>query len=240
MWDDFPDVKHVVMDEVHNYEQPLGTASWFQKARNLVRQHDPNRPGYLWLFTDKCQSNHTFPSGIPHETQQKPQFRLKKVIRNSRNIFNHSKQYVTEDNVTDFLELGHDFEGEGVDTISYSKSETSQLNVLTETYNKLLKDGYREGDVAILFKKKDCILSDLPFKYKTATENSSDSLVVSSVLKYSGLERPVVVLVDVVDHIPKGRRRVPFIYSAVTRAMVKLVIIRCKNDSNQKALPGNM
>lgn len=226
---EFPDVRHVVMDEVHNYEQQVGTESWFHKARNLVRQHDPDKPGYLWFFTDKCQTNHTFTTGIPHKTQQKPQFRLKKVIRNSRNIFNHSKRYVTEDNVADFLEMGHDFEGEGVDTIPYSESETSQVNVLDETYKKLLKNGYTEGDITILFNKKDCIPPDLPFTFKTATENSSESLVVSTVLKYSGLERPVVVLVDVIDRIPKGRKRDPFIYSAVTRAMVKLVIIRCQN-----------
>ncbi|KAL9988173.1 hypothetical protein ACROYT_G002582 [Oculina patagonica] len=224
---EFPGVRHVVMDEVHNYEQPVGTESWFHKARNLVRQHDPDRPGYLWFFTDNCQSNHTFPTGIPPETQQQPQFRLKKVIRNSRKIFNHSKQYVTE--VADALEMGHDFEGECVETKTYSESETSQPNVVNEIYYKLSNSGYRDGDVAILFKKQDCIPPDLPFTFKTATENSSDSLVVSTVLKYSGLERPVVVLVDAIDHIPRGRKQNPFIYCAVTRAMVKLVIIRCKN-----------
>lgn len=222
-------MRHVVMDEVHNYEQPAGTESWYQKARKLVRQHDPNRPGYLWFFTDKCQSNHTFRTGLPHESQQNPQFLLTKVIRNSQKIFHYSKQYIPQVHVRDILELGHDFEGECEEVREYSESETSQLDVLNETYNNLLKNGYKEGDVAILFKKTDCIPQDLPFRYKTATENSSDSLVISTVLKYSGLERPVVVLVDVIDRIPKGRKRVPFNYAAVTRAMVKLVIIRCKN-----------
>lgn len=224
----FRDVKHVVMDEVHNYEQPIGTESWYQKARKLVRQHDPNKPGYLWFFTDKCQSNHTFPTGIPPESQQKPEFTLKKVIRNSRKIFHHSKKYVPDNDVRDSLEMGHDFEGENVEVKPYSRNERSQSDVVNETLDRLLNDGYREGDIAFLFQKGDSI-PQLCFPFKSAKDNSSESLVVSSVLKYSGLERPVVVLVDVDVGIPKGRKRVPFIYSALTRGMVKLVIIRCEN-----------
>ena len=228
MWVQFPDVKHVVMDEVHNYEQPAGTESWHQKARKLVRQHDPHKPGYLWFFIDKCQSNHTFPTGIPPESEQKPQFTLRKVIRNSRKIFSHSKDYVPDNDVKNSLEMGHDFEGENVEVICYSKSARSQIHVVRETLRRLLEEGYREGDIAILFKKGACI-PDLPFPSKKATENSSECIVVSSVLMYSGLERPVVVLVDVDDGIIKGRKKNPFIYGAVTRGMVKLVIIRCKN-----------
>ena len=227
MWDEFHDVKHVVMDEVHNYEQPRGTESWHQKARNLVRQHDPDNPGYLWFFIDKCQSNHSFPTGIPPESQQKPEFTLKKVIRNSQKIFSHSKRYVSDNDVRNSLEMGHDFEGEDVKEIFYSRRAKSQIDFVKETLDGLLNDGYREGDIAILFQKGACIPS-LPFPFKSASENSSESIVVSSVLKYSGLERPVVVLVDVDDGIIKGRKKGPFLYGAVTRGMVKLVIIRCK------------
>ena len=228
MWVQFRDVKHVVMDEVHNYEQPIGTESWYQKASKLVRQHDPNKPGYLWLFADRCQSSHTFPSGIPAESKQKPEFPLTKVIRNSKRIFSHSQKYIPDSDVKKSLEMGHDFEGEAVKEMFYSRSEKSQICVVKETLDTLLKDGYREGDVAILFKKKD-VIPRLPFSFKSATENSSDSVVVSSVLKYSGLERPVVVLVDVDDGFIKRRKKVPFVYGAVTRGMVKLVIIRCKH-----------
>ena len=228
MWVQFPGVKHVVMDEVHNYEQPIGTESWHEKARKLVRQHDPDKPGYLWFFIDKCQSNHTFPTGIPPESEQKPQFTLRKVIRNSHKIFSHSKGYVPDNDVKNSLEMGHDFEGENVEVICYSKSARSQIHVVSETLRRLLEEGYREGDIAILFKKRACI-PDLPFHFKKATENSSEYVVVSSVLMYSGLERPVVVLVDVDDGVIKGRKKNPFIYGAVTRGMVKLVIIRCKN-----------
>lgn len=213
------------MDEVHNYEQPMGTNSWFQKARRLVRQHDPKNPGYLWFFTDKCQSNHIFPSGIPEESEQKPQVWLTKVIRNSRKIFNRAKKYITQGDVVG--EMGHDFEGENVKEITYKTPKTTQLDVLNETFHNLLKEGYRAGDIGILFNTGDSIPNNLPVKLNTpctaATNDDSNYLVVSSVLKFSGLDRPVVVLVDA--NVPSGRKRDPFFYCGVTRAMVKLIII---------------
>ena len=50
----------------------------------------------------------------------------------------------------------------------------------------------------MLFSKKDCIPDhSFGFPYCSATENSSDKLVVRTVRKFSGLEKPVVVLVDI-------------------------------------------
>lgn len=231
----FPEVKHVVMDEAHNYEVSLEFRSssfpkdiLFQKARSLVRQRDPSLPGYLWIFTDKCQTNHTFPSGLPPETLQKPCSRLKKVIRNSKRIFQHAKRYLTEENVGDTIEVGHDYAGEEVQLIRYRASgENSLVDKVNEVIKNLFDDGFRNGDIAVLFKTNDCIPNvGVNVTFVSAEQNNSDDLVVSTVLKYSGLERPVVVLVDIEDMIPWGRMRDPFIYCAVTRAMVKLVIIR--------------
>lgn len=231
----FPEVKHVVMDEAHNYEVSREFRSsyfpedvLFQKARSLVRQRDPSQPGYLWIFIDKCQTNHTFPSGLPPGTLRKPSFPLKKVIRNSREIFQHAKRYLTGENVRDTIEMGHDYAGEKVKFIPYKASgENSLAGKVNEVIQNLFDDGYRNGDIAVLFGKKDCIPEvGLNVITVSAEQNDSNDLVVSTVLKYSGLERPVVVLVDIENMIPRGRMRDPYIYCAVTRAMVKLVIIR--------------
>ena len=199
-----------------------------------MRQHDPDRPGHLWCFIDICQKSHDFPSGIPDESQQRPHFRLKKVIRNSTKIFKHAKKYLVDDDSKDKVEIGHDFDGDDVWLISYSRSETTELDVLQTTLCQLLKEGYSERDIAVLFLKNDKIpsedelsakLNDL--SWRPAKDNDSENIVISTVLKYSGLERPVVVLVNV--HRPLFRRQTDsFIYGAVTRAMVKLVVIRCK------------
>ena len=199
-----------------------------------MRQHDPDRPGHLWCFIDICQKSHDFPSGIPDESQQRPHFRLKKVIRNSTKIFKHAKKYLVDDDSKDKVEIGHDFDGDDVWSISYSRSETTELDVLQTTLCQLLKEGYSERDIAVLFLKNDKIPSEdeLSAKlnglsWRPAKDNDSENIVISTVLKYSGLERPVVVLVNV--HRPLYRRQTDsFIYGAVTRAMVKLVVIRCK------------
>lgn len=234
IYGDFPQTKHVILDEVHNFEQPRGTFSWYEKAKDLVRQHDPDRPGYLWCFIDLCQKSHSFPSGIPEETRQRPQLRLRKVIRNSTKIFKHAKKYLVDNDSKDKVEIGHDFDGEDVKIISYSKNETTELDVLHTTLRELFKERYSERDISVLFLKKESIPSDdmLSEKlnglfWKSAKDNDSEEIVISSVLKYSGLERPVVVLVNV--HRGLSRRYTDsFIYGAVTRAMVKLIIIWCR------------
>ena len=229
VWSAFPQVRHVILDEVHNYEQPKKGRSWFQKARQIVRQHDRRNPGYLWMFTDEHQRNHKFNTGMPPKHVQKPEFRLKTVIRNSGEIFEHAKMHLTLEggSVQDHPTLGHNFMGEKVSFKSYGSSSTSQLQVLNETIEELIKDGYGPRDIAVLFSKSNCI-PERSFGQNccSATENSSDKLVISTVRKYSGLERPVVVLVDLERSIPEGCNMRPFLYCAQTRAMVKLVVIR--------------
>lgn len=228
----FPDVRHVIMDEAQNYEvsptllsSSISEDVLFQKARRLVRQRDASLPGYLWIFTDKYQKNHTFPSGLPPEKLQKPCFRLTKVIRNSKKIFQYARRYLP---MGETIEMGHDYAGEKVELIPVQASEENSLvDKVNEVIQNLFDDGYRNGDIAVLFKTNDCVPEvGVNVTAVSAEQNNSNDLVVSTVLKYSGLERPVVVLVDIEDKIPQGRLRDPFIYCAITRAMVKLVIIR--------------
>ena len=170
---------------------------------------------------------------MPPENKQHPEFRLKRVIRNSGKIFKYTlKRHGQQGGIiNDDLFLGHDFEGENVATRYYT-SKQSQSDVLTKTVRRLLDEGYRPRDLAVLFSKGDVIPNDLSFGSDcligTAKENSSDRLVLSTVNKYSGLDRPVVVLVDLECTLPYGRILHSFQYSGQTRAMVKLVIIRCE------------
>ena len=230
---EFPDAKHVIMDEVHNFKQPSGTESWYEKARRIVRRHSPGRPGYLWFFIDLYQKSHQFPSGIPEDGWQQPQVWLHKVIRNSGTIFHSAKKWLSVSGVE--FEIGHDFKGEKVRRITYSPTEKTQIEVLKVNLQKLLEEGYSHGDIAVLFLEKDRIppvrelsvaLNNSP--WTSADQNHSDKIVISSVFQYSGLERPVLVLVDVYERLP-SRQREPFLYAAMTRAMVKLVIIYRKN-----------
>lgn len=231
MTNEFPEVKHLIMDEVQNFRDEDG--DWLRKARRLVwaPSDDPDKdPGYLWLFIDNSQLNHTLATGIPNESQQIPHFRLKKVIRNSKRIYDYSKRFLTDGAGSKFV-LGHDFRGDNVKHATYSGGQQSQLSCLRRILKSLFTEGYSEGDIAVLYGKADCIpsdlwsQSDLPVVVVTAERNDSSYLVVSTLRMYSGLERPVVVIVNLNESLPYGSLRNRSNYCAVTRAMVKLVII---------------
>ena len=223
----FPSVKHVIMDEVQNFRAEDG--EWLEEARKLVRTDGRDEdPGYLWLFIDNSQLNHSFERGIPIETRQIPCFRLTKVIRNSKRIFDYSMNFMP-DEAKSKIQLGHDFRGGKVKHEKYSGRE-SQLQCLKRVLTALLNEGFGKGDVALLYGKGDCIPNNISLELGhttvTAEENDSHHLVVSTLRKYSGLERPVVVTVDLNESLPYGSIPLRSMYCAVTRAMVKLVVIQ--------------
>ena len=230
---DFSEVKHVIMDEVQNFRAEDG--DWLQKARGLVAAppDDPDRdPGYLWLFIDNDQINHRYATGIPSEEKQIQDFRLKRVIRNSERIFDHSKTFLPP-RARNKIVLGHDFRGDKVKHVLYSGGKPFQLRCLKGVLKNLLAEGYSKGEIAVLFGKEVCIPMDLSNKLNIpvivdSEKNNSNHLVVSTIRMYSGLERPAVVLVDLDESLPYGSLPSRSKYCAVTRAMVKLVIVERK------------
>lgn len=222
---EFPDAKHVILDEVHNYTVKRDSNSWYKKAERIARQHGSR--GYQWFFMDMDQRSQFSALGMPKI--QEPQFKLRKVFRNSTKIFTHAKECLGQTDLQHEVEMGHNLDGE--DVMSLSCSKTSRLRKLKTTLEMLWADGYCAGDVAVLFLKTEeipkkslpSLLNDVG--WTSARENDSKKLVISTVLRYSGLERPVVVLVDVHRGL-KMRRLKPFLYVAMTRAMVKLIIIQ--------------
>ena len=133
----FPQIRHVILDEVQHFQAKDG--DWLGKARTLVKQHlqressdddyasdnkkgleffseseteqdnsdtnsvaglDPeysiwqnDGPGYLWCFMDKGQNiSKKSETGIPQRLRQT--FRLRKVIRNSKRIFERAQHFL--------------------------------------------------------------------------------------------------------------------------------------------------
>ena len=184
--------------------------------------------GFLWLFTDSNQLNHKYSTGIPNENDQHPSFYLTKVIRNSKRICDLAKNCLSRDSAGQ-IEMGHDFKGEKPIFKSYIKGD--QVITLKKVLNSLLYEGYREGDIAILFGKEVLIPRRQIHEGKLgvretvdARHNDSKFVVVSTLRKYGGLERPVVILVNINEAtLPYGSYLDRSLYCAITRAMVKLV-----------------
>ena len=67
-----------------------------------------------------------------------------------------------------------------------------------------------------------------------ATRNDADCLVVNTFHKYSGLKRPVVILVNVASDCP--RRGKNAMYCCATRAMVKLIVLTQEGFFNTRKI----
>lgn len=271
MKEEFPQICHVILDEVHNFRRKEG--NWLEKARGLVQQHtsvsasdnesdeeissesdteqessvvaglhpdcfnsQDGGPGYLWIFLDRNQINHRFETGIP--TMPCPSRKLKKVIRNSIQIFNFAKKRLDE-KATKQLTIGHDFSGEKVSFVKYP--EGKQINYLILVIKSLLKEGYGKRDIAVLFGKQHSILGGITFELyehfglttDAESNDADDKIVISTFRKYSGLDRPVVIAVDIIASLTEYGLPKASIYCASTRAMVKLVWLT-KEERGQK------
>lgn len=256
-------VKHIVMDEVQSFRDAdlrSGGVNWLQFARKLVRQRSCGVRelvqeqscgagelvqeqsfgdlGYLWLFIDNHQINHHYPTGIPPEEVQKPYFTLTQVVRNSRNIVNYAVAKLNHVGEAPKFEMGHDFDGEKVSIKTYPAG--LQIPFLKEVVKSLLNEGYCKEDIAILYGKQEVIPIDLEEKLDVgeivqAEENTSKHLVVSTFRKFSGQERPVVILVNLSESLPFNSRPYQSIYCSATRGMVKLELLNEKGGFSQRS-----
>ena len=284
MEETFPQIRHVILDEVQNFQAQDG--DWLRKARTLVRQHsecesshdyyasdneevlefyseseteqdnsDTNSvaglypeysicqnddPGYLWCFMDKAQRisriSSNFDSGIPLRLTQT--FNLKKVIRNSKRIFERAIEFL-DTRTWRFggyyyrrnaqLTIGHDFEGEQSE-VTYSKGE--RIACLIGVLGSLLKEGYSKGDIAVLCVTEPLEGNELKQLQEftltvDAERNDDDNIVLSTAREYGGLERPVVVIVrESFDSNNNGVMLKRLRYCAFTRGMVKLITLK--------------
>lgn len=210
---------------------------------------DSKDDGYLWSFLDRNQINHEFETGIPPNLPQFPH-PLRRVIRNSTEIFNYAKTLLSE-KAAGRVEIGHDFNGEKVTFLKYP--EGKQIDYLVEVLTELLREGYSKGDIAVLFGKQHSLEQSLQgdhystlFKHfgliVDAEGNDHDNIVLSTFRKYSGLDRPVVVAVDIIASLTEYSLPNASLYCVATRAMVKLVFLtrEKRGEKRRKNKAGNL
>lgn len=206
--------------------------------------NDSKREGYLWSFLDRNQINHRFKTGIPRFFPQS--FRLTRVIRTSTEIFNYSKKRLSEE-AAGCVEIGHDFDGEKVTFFRYP--EEKQIDYLIKVLKELKREGYSKGDIAVLFGKQKSLQGD---HYSALSKhfglivdaegNDHDNIVLSTFRKYSGLDRPVVVAVDIIASLTEYSLPKASLYCVATRAMVKLVFLtkEKRGEKRRKTKAGNL
>ena len=161
---------------------------------------------------------------MPDERERVPLKCLTKVVRNSQRIMEYASK--RHEHGTIPFEMGHDFKGEHVEERSYRKD--FQISTLRETIESIYSEGYNAGDIAILYGDKNAIPPNLESEFPLerivrARCNDVNCLVLSTFHKYSGLQRPVVILVNVASDCPGQGKNA--IYCCATRAMVKLIVL---------------
>ena len=210
-------------------------------------------PGYLWCFIDQGQSIYKPLSGIPERLPQS--FSLRKVIRNSKRIFNHANEFLDKRfwplrtavvetsshgcylTLTRGVTIGHDFDGEQSE-VEYSEGE--RIACLIEVLESLLKEGYSKGDIAVLCLTEPLKGNELKQLQEftltvNAERNDDDNIVLSTVREYGGLERPVVVIIgDSFNSSAEMCRLNRVNYCAVTRGMVKLITLKKKSRGRKR------
>ena len=159
--------------ETEQYNSDTNCVAGLDPELNICQS---DGPGYLWCFIDKCQGIYKSKTAIPEKLPHT--FILNKVIRNSKQIFNHAKKFldgriwphqesarsrrwrqlIPDDPLMmlaveclrqeKLVTIGHDFEGERSVEVEYSKGK--RIACLTEVLKLLLKEGYSKGDIAVL------------------------------------------------------------------------------------------
>ncbi|KAM9370678.1 schlafen family member 11-like [Phaethornis superciliosus] len=207
----FPEVKHIVVDEAQNFRSE---ENWHQRAQELVRKNN----GIFWVFMDFFQTTHPYDCGL-NFSELYPQEWLTKVVRNAKNIYNVMFGLMEEilkeckicmpcemEELFKQAECAHSLSGE---YIRKSSMETSEMvTYVARECNTYIKQGYSVKDIAILCSTESAAsmfrevlepeLNRQVRKCKvrlalgSAAQVSENVIVLDSIRRFSGLERRIV------------------------------------------------
>ncbi|XP_048886438.1 schlafen family member 13-like isoform X2 [Brienomyrus brachyistius] len=239
---EFPDIKHIIVDEAQNFR--LEDGDWYKKAKRVV---EPGN-GVFWVFLDYFQQSHTLPSGLPSPSRQTNKIILEKSLRNSVAV--HDVVCKQLDRIRENTsEVQKDVEGHMKKMIKqkicmhsfqgcYKKiiaTENCVISKLTSLVKDLQKQGNSPKDIAILGSILDDVSSyrshlnrttDLPLG--PAEYIDENVVVVDSVRRFSGLERNIVIVINPAVHWSQGTIMRHFFVSAISRARIQLYVIFVK------------
>ncbi|XP_015263470.1 PREDICTED: schlafen family member 13-like [Gekko japonicus] len=213
MKEEFPNVKHIVMDEAQNFRVEHGP--WYKKARNIVRR-DPNTLGIFWIFLDYFQMSHPFDSGLPPLLRQYPRGYLTKGVRNASTIYEVVKAEMENIVNAKRLDIPYPQLGELLGRACCGNFMAGRYHIKREMEvreiacyvarhcRSYLDAGYSQKDIAILCSTKE-ITSNyqrplveemrklrLDVSFVQANEILTDKIVLDSIRRFSGLERTIV------------------------------------------------
>ncbi|XP_030649164.1 schlafen family member 13-like [Chanos chanos] len=237
-YDNFSAVQHIIVDEGQNFRDESG--DWFKKAKELTEQKE----GTFWIFLDYFQQTHVKNNGLPPLSSQF-KFDLHRVVRNGTEIFDAMKTQLCKvtngpgevlthlSDMAKRVAVVHKITGE------YKRIQVKKENLISEVVKKVRglteNSEYSPGDIAVLFSTKECfeesgldrMLWNIRVPYSSVEDMNENSIVVDSIRRFSGLERDIVLLVDITAWPPQI---MPNLWlCGYSRARIKLFEFRSEN-----------
>uniref|UniRef100_A0A3B3S1P3 Uncharacterized protein n=1 Tax=Paramormyrops kingsleyae TaxID=1676925 RepID=A0A3B3S1P3_9TELE len=245
--EEFPDIKHIIVDEAQNFR--LEEENWYEKAERIVLPKN----GVFWVFLDYFQQSHTKFNGLPSPSSQTNKIVLDKSLRNSVAVHNEVCKQLDRITQSTFY-FGNDVKNHMEKMIRQNNcmylfqgfykeitgKENSILSRLTSLVEKLRSQGNSPKDLAILVSTLDDVsryqthlksTTDLPLG--SAEEIDEKVVVVDSVCRFSGLERNIVIVIKpLVYHWYHHQINEQFLVSAISRARIQLYVISAEQRPN--------
>lgn len=209
---DFPEVKHIVVDEAQNF---CPEENWHQCAQELVKK----KSGIFWVFLDFFQSTHPYGCGLKF-SELYPQEWLTKVVCNAKQIYNvmfNLMEEILQEHNTDMpyevleelfkqAECAHSLSGDYI--IEKNMGTFEMAEYVTRQCNSYIQQGYPIKDTAILCSTQHAawvfsqiLEPELKRQIRKCrvrlvlglVENVlEDVIVLDSIQHFSGLERRIV------------------------------------------------
>ncbi|XP_063315312.1 schlafen family member 13-like [Pelobates fuscus] len=200
-------VKHIIIDEAQSFRTADG--DWYRKAKNIFK--NAGETSIFWIFMDYFQANHPYKTGLPDLANQNKAY-LTKIIRNAISIYNYmldpmekiasNKSFLK--NLKSKCECSHPIQG--VLNVEHNLDERQIIGYVVKTCSEYIHTGYSPGDIAILcdteynardFKQKlRLAMRKLRLTLVDANSILKNQVIIDSVLRFSGLERPIVIAIN--------------------------------------------
>ncbi|XP_072574435.1 schlafen family member 9-like isoform X2 [Paramormyrops kingsleyae] len=250
---EFPNIKHIIVDEAQNFRREGG--DWYKKAKQIVKPGN----GVLWVFLDYFQLSHTEPDGLPSPSEQTNKSILDKSLRNSvavhkevckkldrirvskakrkRDVKEHMERMFRQKNCM------HSLPGYYEEIITTKKEKLSRL---TSLLKKLLRQGNSPKDIAILGSTStstdrvrqeiNSLTREINLPLGSAENLDENVVVVDSIRRFSGLERNIVILINPVVQLRDRKIKEHFLVSGFSRARIQLYVIFVKERTGNKSV----
>uniref|UniRef100_A0A8C6H484 Schlafen 14 n=1 Tax=Mus spicilegus TaxID=10103 RepID=A0A8C6H484_MUSSI len=175
MREEFPKIKHIVMDETENFCSRHG--DWYVKAKSTTHPkangaaNEHPHHGILWLFLDPFQVRHADGSGLPVPSAQFPRKMITSEIHCAVEIAKVMKDEMKRmqenppsmglpDTLATFQEAPYEEAMRagalpGVCEIKANLTPEQIANYVAEKCHSLFHEGYLPQDIAILYRRRE-------------------------------------------------------------------------------------